>query len=59
MVRPIRVGDKFLTDKGDIFEVVEDRCFGRVTIFDRKRSRSSDTYKRFLRTWKRFEDLRE
>lgn len=49
---PIRVGDKF--KHGDhILEVIGTKPGGKIELFDRARSRFTDSLHRNVRTWER------
>jgi len=54
---PIRVGDKFLSPSGKVFEVIADQRFGRIEIFCKKRALFMLTTKKDIRQWHRLNEV--
>lgn len=50
---PIRVGDKFIARDDSVWEVIEDKGFGRIELFCKERSAFISTYKIQVRHWER------
>lgn len=52
--KPIRIGDKF--KYGDsVLEVIGTKPGGKIELFDRNRTRFTDSWHRIVRTWERLE----
>jgi hypothetical protein len=52
--QPIHIGDKFKSPTSDlVYEVIETRPGGHVSLFNRERSQFFDTYHRIVKNWER------